>query len=958
MYAAGLTFFITIAFSVNAFAQSCPAQGTEIFPDLQGQQLLDALVQEYKSASDSYDYDEARDVLYGTIDVNNDSLTGIYTGYTIYLDPNADPSSDAYNKGINAEHGWPQSKGASSEPARSDMHHLYPTYTSANSSRGNHPYADINDEETVSWWRNDSQVSTPDYNFIDEYSERREGHPSGLNHPNGEEYDSWEPREDAKGDIARSMFYFYTMYKDQADAADPLFFEVQKEFLRSWNTLDSVSQKEYDRTCAIAGYQSGKVNPFVIDPTLVERAYFEGAISQTTVEFSASVFSVNEGAGTIEIEVTITNPNPDTTTTVDVVYTGGTATAGDDFIDNITTNTVTFPAGSLDQQSVMLTLIDDDISEQDETILLELQNISGPENAIIGQAGSLEITIQDNDGSAPTAAWINEFHYDNDGGDTGEFVELAVNAQSADLSEVTLTLYNGSNGTSYGTYSGTDFVQGESVNGISFYYVDLPVNGLQNGSPDGMSLDMSGELIQFISYEGTFTAVDGPAQDVESTDVGAEEPGTAPVGSSLQLAGTGGNYGDFTWEFLETNTKGDVNTNQDIELIVEPEMAVVQFSTDAISVYEDTGTVMIEVSILNPDADQGTTVEVALAGGTAEDADFEFDSPETLTFPAGSSVPLTVPVTINDNSVYDAQRSLTFALQNVTNGEIGATDTLKVVIRNDDDPILTDYWINEFHYQNSGSDSSEFVEVAENIGIFTKSNSSTSENMTITLYNGSNGEAYDSFTAEDITMIEETPFNYNLYYVEVSGLQNGNPDGISLSINGNNIQFISYGGTFVAQDGPAQGFESIDIGIVEPENATSNSSLSLTGEGIMYRDFSWAVSDSASMGAENKNQDLQIPVSNEEEPELASEYKLHQNYPNPFNPTTVISYQLPVNSEVRLEVFDMLGRNVATLINNEQKSAGSHQVTFEAGNLSSGVYIYRLSTNNGQQFTRKMLLMK
>ncbi|WP_428235368.1 T9SS type A sorting domain-containing protein [Gracilimonas sp.] len=87
-------------------------------------------------------------------------------------------------------------------------------------------------------------------------------------------------------------------------------------------------------------------------------------------------------------------------------------------------------------------------------------------------------------------------------------------------------------------------------------------------------------------------------------------------------------------------------------------------------------------------------------------------------------------------------------------------------------------------------------------------------------------------------------------------------------------------------------------------------------------------------------------------------FKLHQNYPNPFNPSTVISYQLPENSTVKLQVFDMLGREVATLANNERKTAGSHQATFDAGNLSSGVYIYRLSTNSGVQLTQKMLLMK
>lgn len=100
-------------------------------------------------------------------------------------------------------------------------------------------------------------------------------------------------------------------------------------------------------------------------------------------------------------------------------------------------------------------------------------------------------------------------------------------------------------------------------------------------------------------------------------------------------------------------------------------------------------------------------------------------------------------------------------------------------------------------------------------------------------------------------------------------------------------------------------------------------------------------------------------VSNEEDlTEQPVNFSLKQNYPNPFNPTTVISYQMTENSQVTLRVYDMLGREVATLVNNERRSAGSYDVTFDAGNLSSGLYMYRLSTAGGQQLTRKMMLIK
>jgi len=97
-------------------------------------------------------------------------------------------------------------------------------------------------------------------------------------------------------------------------------------------------------------------------------------------------------------------------------------------------------------------------------------------------------------------------------------------------------------------------------------------------------------------------------------------------------------------------------------------------------------------------------------------------------------------------------------------------------------------------------------------------------------------------------------------------------------------------------------------------------------------------------------------VGFEAEPELPSEIALKQNYPNPFNPTTVIEYQLPQSAQVRLQVFDMAGRQVAELVN-EQVSAGTHTLSFDAANLSSGVYMYRLQAGS-TLLTRKLTVVK
>ncbi len=90
--------------------------------------------------------------------------------------------------------------------------------------------------------------------------------------------------------------------------------------------------------------------------------------------------------------------------------------------------------------------------------------------------------------------------------------------------------------------------------------------------------------------------------------------------------------------------------------------------------------------------------------------------------------------------------------------------------------------------------------------------------------------------------------------------------------------------------------------------------------------------------------------------EMITRFELHQNYPNPFNPVTIIGYQLPAQTDVRLEVFDVLGRRAAVLVD-EVQPAGRHSTSFDASNLASGVYIYRLQAGNHVK-SRQMMLIK
>lgn len=92
------------------------------------------------------------------------------------------------------------------------------------------------------------------------------------------------------------------------------------------------------------------------------------------------------------------------------------------------------------------------------------------------------------------------------------------------------------------------------------------------------------------------------------------------------------------------------------------------------------------------------------------------------------------------------------------------------------------------------------------------------------------------------------------------------------------------------------------------------------------------------------------------EPNVVDRFILYQNFPNPFNPVTTINYDLKENAVVQLNVYDILGQRIVTLVN-EQQSAGSHFAVFDAGGLSTGVYFYRLVAGHYKD-TKKMLVVK
>ena len=169
-------------------------------------------------------------------------------------------------------------------------------------------------------------------------------------------------------------------------------------------------------------------------------------------------------------------------------------------------------------------------------------------------------------------SWINEIHYDNAGADAGEAIEVVVETNTVsdfDISKLKIELYNGSNGMVDKDLTLSLENVGNHIPPFTIYSISLI--GIENGEPDGIALSYNGTFIQFLSYEGSFTAINGTAAGEISIDIGVEEVGDTPLNYSLQLTGTGDRYETFTWNEAATETFGAQNHDQSLKPIDGPQ---------------------------------------------------------------------------------------------------------------------------------------------------------------------------------------------------------------------------------------------------------------------------------------------------------------------------------------------------------------------------------------------------
>ena len=372
--------------------------------------------------------------------------------------------------------------------------------------------------------------------------------------------------------------------------------------------------------------------------------------------------------------------------------------------------------------------------------------------------------------NCPNAA-ITEFGYDCDNGDMNEVLEVVIpNSFTGNLADLQIDLYNGSNNLVYSTITLDNFTAGTNTGTNTFYYWNGTGSSIQNG-PDGIALSYLGLTCQFISYEDTLLAADGPAVGMNSIDVLVNQTNTTTCDETIQAFGG-------LW-VNACATIGMTNSDAACPITFDCPTQMVNFGDTCNDMLASTYNDIIQMD--------------CSCAGTAYDC---------------------TALNLNFGDPCDDMNAATF-------NDVVQMDCSCAGVGAGTCP--TGAFVSELHYNNAGTDSLEFVEIAVPIG-------DDATQIIIDLYNGSNGASYNNYalTAADLISSDAT---YDYYVWSPTSIQNG-PDGIAIScVNGVLISFISYGGSFAATAGSASGSTSTNIGVTE---GSGTATQSLQYDGMMW----------------------------------------------------------------------------------------------------------------------------
>ena len=864
------------------------AQNEVIFSGEYGSELISSLQAGYYPTSIK-SYNTARDSMFISLDVNSEGIMYcVYTGLEVVADGSRTPGTSGLE--FNTEHVWPQGFFDSASPMVSDIHHLYPTWQTVNSIRGSLKFAEIPDAETNTWLYNGTQSGSIPGSDIDLYSESTNS--------------EFEPREDFKGNIARSVFYFWTIYFDNTDivaeGTNEAFFSEMKETLYDWHIQDPVDAAEVARSLGVESIQ-GNRNPFIHDTSLIRRAYFDTLAppvtdpSEEDVSFReislwldasngardysnklyfhengteaqdgydgsklASIspgrpymyFVQDFGTGDDELVQDARNLFPDTVQIYhleveDSGFSGDFTISWGDFIN----------ISSL--WKISLLDVDDDstinmVSESSYTFTssrnfrIIIEPIAS-EVEITGEAGWRVLSFPVKDASV--AEIMDDMAIQGIEGGENENADPNIYINPA------------SDGSAGNGYIVPDDIYSPWGDGLGFlaYFFDNNVNG---STELPLKLDASGsdpDSDVSIDISGEFTLIGNPfisninLDEVKGNDSGGVNGGLkSPLyfydsnGLNTVNFGTGAIVSAWSGFFVERNGTGTTEVTVPVSSKTIEEADTLYFSKQKNPSFRQ-----VELHLEAPTGKKDISVKLFFSENSSEKTD-AFDGSKMHPF---------------DGTPY-----LTFI-----HTDIGSQAELLVQDARSLDPVAN-------------------------------------QQYELAVFDAGIGGKYTLSWPKFHNIPEEWKFTLKDYQ-----------SGKSIAMERNK----SY---------------SFEVKAVQKRQTSTFLKIPDVRKAVtdLKPRFGITLMTSSATGTD----EVKIP----------SLFTLAQNYPNPFNPVTTIRFTLEKPENITLTIFNIMGQKVEKLVG-ERKPAGSYVVSWDAGGMASGVYYYRLEAA-GQVLTRKMTLIK
>ncbi len=903
------------------------AQTDSIAPQLNDSLLIEYLRNNYYP-SNPKNYDPARDYMYQTLDVDaTDSLTGVYTGLRAKADGTRTPSNGDLS--FNTEHSWPQSFYNENEPMRGDIHHLYPVWSSANSSRNNNPFAEIDDNLTTSWWywKNGSKLTSVPTADIDEYSEYYNS--------------SFEPRESHKGNAARSMFYFWALYQTNTNIINDeydnqAFFDGMKETLYQWHKQDPVDAAELARSLAIESFQ-GNRNPFIHDTSLVRRSFFyEGEVisppsSDLPDVYISEVYEANGGTVKyLELFNTTNNTIDFTTNNWELRRYSN---SNSSFISVSLSGSIEpkkfFVIGDDNSNSGVQTIFGEGVVDQSTSVVnhngnekyLLLRTVSG----VVDTVDSFGI---DNIGNASDFAKDQvAYRLYSELPNNGSFGQQSISSNGDTVASGNWVVFDVTSANANARYVATPgyskglesslksevMITGAAgwrllsipANNANLAMIsdDMAIQGVGNGStPNVFTFNNSGLYQTPASLSSSLqngtglvvyffnNATNGSKELPIVIDLEDEAEPTSDVNVSLNSTNLNiSTYLTLVGNPFQSNFDGSfITTDNSIQ-------ANVHFLENGLYFTQPLSTTTllpwqgfwVESSATNT----STQLTFPLTGKTQTAA-------TVSSFSKGVAQEFDISLNLKSDKSFDRGCVVSFK-QNANSGW-DRYDASKLSPSVDQYAILG--CIEEGKIKSVTSYSSDLEEEIE-IPLYLESVNvdealSLSWGISENLPNGWDVFLRDNVTNEEFSLLDESEYNF---------------------LNETTSRKIV---TYV------------------PKLDLKEAQL----KAQVQERFTLFVSP-------NK---LASSIGHEEE--HPTSFSLDQNYPNPFNPATTLSYTLKSNTFVRLSVYSITGQEVATLVNSSE-TVGKKSVIWNASNLSSGVYYARLQVA-GEAKTIKMTLLK